>query len=253
MSFDLIKANLNLYAVIQNLEDLVAHDREMADMARDWDLSIQFTVAGGPKAHIIFKDGNCIVGRGKCQSPSIILFFTSPAHLNRMFDGKGNPIPLRGFTKIGFLTKKFPKLTEKLEYYLKPTDELLKDKNYLEMNTRFTINTAAFAAREIALLDPVGKMAASHMMNGKIQFKIFPDGPGVYIDFSDRDITVTKGEAQKPMAVMNLMGMKTANDFLNGKKDAFTAIAGGDVVIKGQTSMLDSLSLILDLIPKYLS
>ena len=253
MSVELIKANLNLYAVIQNLEDLVKYDREMADLARDWDVSIQFTVIGGPKAHIIFKNGACTVGRGKCKSPSVILLFTSPEHLNKMFDNKANPIPLKGFTKLGFLTKDFPKLTKKLEYYLKPTDELLKNKSYLEMNTRFTIQTAAFAVRELSLLDPIGIMASSHMGKGIVQFKIMPDGPGVYINYTDGDIEVKKGDAGRPMAMMGMRGMKIANDFLNGKMDAFTAIATGDVVIKGQTPMLDSMSLILDRIPMYLS
>jgi putative sterol carrier protein len=50
-----------------------------------------------------------------------------------------------------------------------------------------------------------------------------------------------------------MKGMKVANDFLNGKMDTFTAIATGDVIIKGQTPMLDSMSLILDRIPMYLS
>lgn len=253
MSAELIKANLNLYAVIQNLEDLVKYDREMSDMARDWDVSIQFTVIGGPKAHIIFKNGVCTVGRGKCKSPSVILLFTSPAHLNKMFDNKANPIPLKGFTRLGFLTKDFPKLTKKLEYYLKPTDELLKNSTYLEMNTRFTVNTAAFALREIALLDSVGVLARPHIGKGIVQMKVMPDGPGVYLDFQSDDITVTKGDAAKPMAHMGMRGMKTANAFLNGKMDAFTAIASGDVTIKGQMPMLDSMSLILDRIPMYLS
>ena len=64
----------------------------------------------------------------------------SEAHLNKMFDGNSNPIPLKGFTKLGFLDKEFSKVTDKLEYYLKPTPELLEDPNYLNINTNIYFN-----------------------------------------------------------------------------------------------------------------
>ena len=253
MNFELIKANLNLYAVLQNIEDLVKYDREVADIAKDWDISIQFTVKKGPRAYILFKDGQCIFGRGKYKRPKVKLYFLSPAHLNKMMDGKGSPIPLKGFTKLGFLMNDFPKVTEKLEYYLKPTDDLLKDKNYMALNTRFTLNTAAFASKEIAELDDKGKIVSSHMRNGTLCLKILPDGPAVSLDVNNGKFEARKEETEKPMAVLQFKNLKIANDFLNEKCDTFTAIASGDVLIKGQTGMLDSVSLILARIPTYLS
>ncbi len=253
MNYELIKANLNLYAVLKNLEDLVKYDPETASLTKDWDISIQFSVIDGPKAYIEFKNGVCSTGRGKYDNPLVWLYFFSPGHLNRMMDGKGNPVPLKGFTKLGFLTKEFSKVTERLEYFLKPTDELLKDQAYLELNTRLTMNTAAFATREIGLLDPLGKLAASRVGNGIVNMKILPEGPAVHISFKNGDIEPGKGEKEKPMALMHLKDLNVANDFLNGKTDAFTAIASGDVIIKGQTPMLDSMGLILDRIPYYLS
>jgi len=252
MSYDLIKANLNLYAVLQNLEDLIKYDSEMNALAKDWDISIQFLVKNGPKAFIEFKKGVCTVGRGKYKWPSVKLFFTSPQHLNKMMDGKGGPIPIKGFTKIGFLLKDFPKVTEKLEFYLKPTDELLKDDNYATMNTRLTMNTAAFAIREIGLNDPLLKGVASHMMDGTVGLNVLPGGPSVYITFSHGEITPGKGIVEKPMAKIDFKNLKIANNFLNGKSDAFTEIASGNVMIKGQTGMIDGMSLILDRIPYYL-
>jgi hypothetical protein len=252
MSYELLKANLNLYAVLQNLEDLVEYDPEINKMAKDWKVSIQFLVKNGPKLFIEFKDGKCRVGRGKIKRPSVKLFFFSPKHLNSMMDGNGNPIPLKGFTKLGFLTKDFPKVTDKLEYYLKPTDELLKDKKYLEMNTRLTLNTAAFAVPEIALLDPEGKKSAPHISNGAIVMKILPKGPAIHILAKDGNFIPGKGEVDDPTSFMSMKNVKLANEFLNGKIDPFTAIASGDVQIKGLIPQIDSLSLILDRIPFYL-
>ena len=253
MSFALVKAHLNLFAVMQNLEDLVTCDPEMSSLSRNWNLSMQFVVRGGPRSFVDFRNGTCTVGRRKPRKSSVKLFFTSPEHLNSMFDGTGKPIPLKGFTRLGFLTGGFTRLTGKLEYYLKPTDELLKDRAYLELNTRFTLNTAAFAAREIALFDPVGKLNAPHIRNGAVLMSILPDGPSVHMVFADGEITVKKGDVENPMACMFMKDLHVANDFLNGRIDAFTSIAGGDVLIKGQTPMLDALNLILDRIPLYLS
>jgi len=253
MTTELLKANLNLYAVLKNLEDLVRYDEEMAAMAKNWNLSIQFIVKGGPKAHVTFKNGSCRVERGLLKLPSVALLFTSPEHLNRMFDGKGNPIPIKGFTRLGFMTKKFPKLTEKLEHYLKPNDELLKDQKYLQMNTRLTLNTAAWAVKELSLLDPPSMACAQNVRDGTVLLKVLPDGPAVHIRAFNGQLEPGKGDVERPMARMLMRNQEVANAFLNGKMDTFAAVVSGDVAIRGQVSMLDNLAIILDRIPFFLN
>jgi hypothetical protein len=169
-----------------------------------------------------------------------------------MMDGKGFPIPLKGFTKIPFLNGDFDHLTKKLEYYLKPTDDLLKDETYCAVNTHLTLNTAARAVPEIASLDPVGRHAVAHLQDGDVLLKILPDGPAVTLRINNRVITPVAGESDRPMACLFMKDMRVANAFLNAKLDTFTAIASGDVMIKGQTPMLDSMGLVLDRIPNYL-
>lgn len=253
MSFELLKANLNLYAVLQNLEDLVEHDPEQAQAARNWDISLQFTVVNGPKVNVTFNHGTCQVRRGKHPSPTIHLLFATPWHLNKMFDGKAIPIPVGGFTKLGFLAKEFTKLTDKLQYYLKPTDELLKDPEYLALNTRLTLNTAAFAVPELAALDPVGVHAARGLVDGTIVLRIMPNGPAAHIRITRGCFEAEKGDVSKPTASMSMKNLEVANAFLNNKMDAFTAIASGDVAIKGLIPQLDAMSLILDRVNHYLN
>jgi len=253
MNAQMIKANLNLYAVLKNLEDLVSHDPETALRVKDWRASIALLVRGGPKAYVEFKEGGCAVGPSKSRRPSIVLFFTSPDHLNRMMDGKANPILLKGFTKLAFLKKDFTWVTDKLAYYLKPTDALLEDPHYLELNTRLTLCTAAFAAREIGRHDPIGKLATGRGGNGTVNMKILPDGPAVHVRFREGAIHADRGEADSPAALMHMKDWKVANAFLNNKTDPFTAIASGEVIIKGRIPLLESLSSILDRIPHYLS
>ncbi len=253
MTYEQIKANLNLYAVLKNLEDVVKYDQETASLAKDWRLSIQFSVKNGPAASVAFKNGVCTVERGKCKGPSVRLYFKSAEHLNKMMDGKANPIPLKGFTKLGFLTKEFPKATDRLEYFLKPNDELLKDPAYLSINTRLTLSTAAHAARELCLHDEVGKLNAAHIPDGTVLFKILPDGAAVHMIFRSGEIDVIKGEVAKPSAMMLFRNEKVANDLLNGKLDAFAAIAAGDVMIRGRVPMVDALNQVLDRIGHYLT
>ncbi|MFH1885608.1 MAG: SCP2 sterol-binding domain-containing protein [Pseudomonadota bacterium] len=253
MDRELVMANLNAYAVLQNLEDLVALDPESAQAAKNWKISIQFVVRNGPKAFVSFRDGRCKVGRGSYTNPDIILFFTSPSHLNKMFANKANPIPVKGFTRLGFLTKDFTALTKRMEYFLRPTDELLADPQYLKLNTVFTLNTAAFAVRELALGDPLCIPVAKGIPDGIVLLKILPDGPAVNLDVDDGDMDVQKDDVARPAAAMYMKDMKSANLFLNQKMDPFTAIVRGDVSIRGRIPFLDAISLILDRVEGYLA
>lgn len=253
MSYDLVKANLNLYAVLRNLEDLPTLDTEVAGMIRDWDISIQFSVMNGPAGYVEFSGGKCRFGEGKHPSPKVKLFFTSPAHFNKMMDGDGSPIPLKGFTKLGFLMKDFPKVTDRLEHYLKPDEEKLKDEQYRKINTIFTLNTAAFGVKEIALNDKMGKVNAGHIREGSLMIEVLPEGPAASVTFNNGSISVKKERTDKPMAIMQFKDLKAANDLLNNISDPFTAAAGGDVLLRGHISMIEATNLILDRIPTYLN
>jgi hypothetical protein len=252
MNDQLIKAHLNLYAVLQNLEDVVRLDAGMAELTKRWDVAIQFMVWNGPAAHLEFKNGTCRHGIGAHPHPRIKLFFTSPQHLNRMFDGKATPIPLKGFTRLGFLQKEFSKLTDRLTYYLKPENGLAPDEPYLKINTILTLYTAMYAVRELARLEPVSRTVASRIPAGGFQVEVLPDGPHIHMRFGKDDITVTKGVVDNPMARMTFRNLDVAHELLNNKLDAFLAVAQGDVMLQGQLPIIDNVNLILDRVALYL-
>ena len=249
---DLIKAQMNLFAVFKNFEDLVKYDAEMAALVKGKNISIQFGVSGGLKAWIAFKNGVCTVGQGKYRNPSIKLYLSSPQKLNLMMEGKANPLPLKGITKIGFLTKEFGALSKRLEYYLTPTEEKLKDKAYLEINTRMTLTTAAFSLQAICDLDPIGVEVAHHISDGALVIKVLPNEPAVTIQFKNHHVIPSKGAGASPRALIEMKDLRVANDFLNGRSDAFTEIALSNVTIRGLIPMIESVSLLLDRIPLYL-
>lgn len=250
---EFVKANLNLYAVLQNLEDLVEKDSDSAAFAKTWNQTIQFTVKGGPKAWVSFKNGRCRVGRGRADGATIRLFFLSAAHLNKMFDNKGAPIPLKGFTRLPFLATKFSKLTKRLEYFLKPTDTLLADPNYRALNTLFTLNTSVFAAAELSNHEDFSRASVAGLKKGEVLMKVLPEGPSARISFDNGAIAARKGDSKDATAFMYMRNVDVANAFLNQKTDAFSAIAKGDVAIWGQMPFLDALSRVLDRIPLYLT
>jgi hypothetical protein len=249
-----IKANLNLYAVLQNLDDLLRLDPDAAARAKDWCETIQFSVLGGPEAYLEFKDGACTHGRGKHGSPTISLYFATPWHLNQMFDGKAiPPVPLKGFRKLGFLSKEFTPLTKRLEYFLKPNDERLSKADYRKLNTIMTFHTALFAVGELAQWEPVSKQLAAHMGTGVLQMSVLPDGPHVSIEFGGNAVSVKKGEAANPRARMAFRDVDVANALLNNKVDGFQAVVQSDVTLKGYLPMLENINLILDRVHLYLA
>lgn len=249
----LIRAHLNLYAVLQNLEDLIKLDPEMAEFTRDWRISIQFSVRGGPAAYVEFREGSCRHGRGAHPHPGIRLFFLSPKHLNDMFEGHGTPIPLKGFTKLGFLQKKFAKLTERLEYHLKPEQNRLSDPGFLKANTTMMLYTAVHAVTELALLEPTSREIAASTPNGAIQIGVLPEGPYAHLVFERGAVTAAKGAAEHPSATMSFRNMEVANNLLGGRLDAFQAVALGDVQLRGLLPIIDNAGLILDRVGMYLS
>jgi len=254
MNDSLIKAHLNLAAVLQNLEDLVKLDPEMAEFTRAWDRSIQFTVANGPSAYLEFQGGVCKHESGAHPAPTIKLGFRSPEHLNDMFDGRANPSPsLSALLNFRFLTKRFARLTERLEYYLKPKEGADYDEDYRRINTTLTLLTAVHAVAVLAELEPTSKKVAAHVPDGILQIEVLPDGPYAYLTFDNGKAVAKKGVADKPMAKMGFRNMDVANALLSGKLDGFQAVAEGDLMLQGLLPMVDNVNLILDRVERYLA
>lgn len=264
MSYEDVRARLNLFAVLPNLEDVVARDAEMRELVAGARITVRFAVANGPGTAVRFRDGACTVGppprhdeaggpgEAGGSGPTVRLAFASAAHLNKMFDGKGQPIPIWGFNHLKFLTRQFTRLTERMAYYLAPTDELLEHPGYLEMNTLLTLNTAAFSVPVLLAHDPECAPLRHGLSHGTVVLKVLPDGPAVSLVCGASGVLPVKGELTHPSALVLLKDMKTANDFLAGKLDTFVAAVTGDVQIWGRVAMVDTLALVLDRAGKYL-
>jgi hypothetical protein len=185
--------------------------------------------------------------------PTVRLVFTSASHLNRMFDGASQPIPLWGFNHLGFLKNEFTELSDRMAYYLTPSEELLEHPGYLAMNTLLTLNTAAFAVPVLLGHDPDCIPLRHGLTQGTVVIKVLPDGPAVSLVCGASGVIPVKGELPHPSALVLLRDLPTASAFLNGKLDTFAAAVTGDVQIWGRIGMVDTLGLVLDRVPKYLT
>lgn len=281
MSYSDVRARLNLLAVLPSLEDVVRDDPEMRALVSAARLTIRFSVAGGPSISVRFAGGVCTVGpdhgppsvaaggpAGEAgpaaagaagpgaaggPGPTVRLVFTSASHLNRMFDGASQPIPLWGFNHLGFLKNEFTELSDRMAYYLTPSEELLEHPGYLAMNTLLTLNTAAFAVPVLLGHDPDCIPLRHGLTQGTVVIKVLPNGPAVSLVCGASGVIPVKGELPHPSALVLLRDLPTASAFLNGKLDTFAAAVTGDVQIWGRIGMVDTLGLVLDRVPKYLT
>jgi hypothetical protein len=249
----MIRAYLNLHAVLQNLEDLVKLDPQAACLIRERDLTIDFIVRNGPSAFLEFKDGRCRHGVTAHENPTVRLYFTSAGHLNRMFDGNATPIPLKGFLQLGFVKREFKQLTNRLTWYLRPEVNQRPDEAFLKIHTILTFQTALFGVKVLGMLEPTSKDILAHIRAGALEVEVLPAALTIHLVFGRGGVSVTKGSATGPMAKMMFKDYRVAHEVLTGKLNGFVAVANGDLVLQGQLPMIDSLNLILDRIPRYLA
>jgi len=243
-------AYINLFSVLRNIEDLCRLDEFSKEIIKDENVSISFNIKNGPKAALIFKDGACtfVPNQGKAR---IRLFFTSYEHMNKMVDGKAMPIPLTGFFKISFLTKKFMKLSERLEFYLRPEENLLEDPKFMLIHTELLLYTAVNAAAQFANADPIGQLIAKDIANGQVAVEI-NDGPSVHAIVNNGVMQVSKGITKTPRARMDFADIDAAYGLLSGNMDAFTCIASSKLSLSGYVPMLDNINKLLFHIATYL-
>ena len=249
---DLIKAHLNLYAILQNLEDLTRLDETARNLIQNLHVQIQFKVKGGPEAWLEFTEGTCTHGRGKHPNPTIKLFFLSPHHLNAMFEGKSTPIPLKGFSKLGILKNEFSQLTDRMAYFLRPTPEREAEPDYQRINTVLTLNTVLFAVRELASLEPTCKKIALATPSGGVAISVLPEGPRGYLRFTGNGMEVGKGALSDAQASMTFQDIEAAHNILTGKIDTFRAVAEQKLFLKGKIPLLDNAGLIMDRVEGFL-
>ena len=244
-------AYINLHAILGSIPYLCELDERARELIKNEKISLGFRVKGGPSGALCFADGKAWFA-DDCDSCNIILPFGGPEKFNGMIDGTVTPIPSKGFTKIGFLLKKFMPLTDILTSYLRADEKALADPVFFEKSTLLMFRLIANAIAQIGNCDPIGRASASYIVDGTIKLAI-GDEHIIGIEAKDHVLRVLQGAPESISSFMRFENINLARDLFDGKVNAVAAVGEGKVRIGGMISQVDNVNRILDRVALYLA
>lgn len=244
-------AYINLHAVLGSIPYLCELDEGARELIKNEKVSLGFRVKGGPSGALCFADGKAWFAE-ECDSCNIILPFSSPEKFNGMIDGTVTPIPSKGFTRIGFLLKRFMPLTDILSSYLRADEKALADTVFFEKSTLLMFRLIANAIAQIGNNDPIGKASASYIVDGVIKLAI-GDEHVIGIEAKDHVLRVLPEMPEKFSSYMRFEDINLARDLFDGRVNAVAAVGEGKVRIGGMISQVDNVNRILDRVALYLT
>lgn len=245
-------AYINMYAVLGAIENLCELDKAASDLVKTKKpVSVGLEVTGGPSATLTFKNGRCRMEQGT-KNCDVLLPFSTPEKFNAMVDGTGSALPSKGFSKIGFLLKKFIPLTDLLSKYLRATEEDLKDERFFEISTKLMFYVITVALSQIGNNDEIGKFSASLIPDGIIDVSI-KDCVGATIRVKDSHMVTIKQKPEAFRSQMQFADIRIARDLFDGKVNAIASIGEGLIEMHGLINMIDNVNRILDRVALYLA
>lgn len=244
-------AYINLHAVLGSIPYLCELDEGARELIKNEKISLGFRVKGGPSGALCFAGGKAWFAE-ECDSCNIILPFSSPEKFNGMIDGTVTPIPSKGFTRIGFLLKRFMPLTDILSSYLRADEKALADPVFFEKSTLLMFRLIANAIAQIGNNDPIGKASASYIVDGVIKLAI-GDEHVIGIEAKDHDLRVLPEMPEKFSSFMRFEDINLARDLFDGRVNAVATVGEGKVRIGGMISQVDNVNRILDRVALYLA
>ena len=247
-----ILARCNLFAVLGAIPQLLKLDPEAAALVADKQIQIGFAVKDGPRATLIFKNGEAEMVKG-AENCSIKLWFPSVEKFNGLIDGTAKPIPVSGFHHVGFLLGPFTKLTDILASYLRPAPEKLADPVFFERSTTLMLYVIGRAIVQVGNHDKVGTFSASHITDGKIMLGV---GENLAVAIHCKDHHLMFNPTPNEVGVTSQMvfrDLQTARDLFDGRINAIAAVGMGQVRVCGMISQVDNVNRILDRVAVYLA
>ena len=245
-------AYINMFGVLGALPMLCKLDGEASALLTNTSpVSLCLTVRGGPAATFTFADGSCTMESGE-QKCDIKIPFSTCEKFNRMIDGTVTPIPSKGFTKIGFLTGPFIKLTDRLSVFLRATESDLADEAFFRISTELMLYVIGGAVAAIGNHDTIGTFSASNNPDGTVHLSI-KNGPCVTVTVRDHVLTAAPGRNGEPRAVMEFADIRLARALFDGKVNSMDCIGKQTITMCGMISMLDNINRILDRVSVYLA
>lgn len=248
-----VTAHINAHAVLGALPVLVARVPEAAQALASLDrpTAVLFKAPGVEEAAYTFTRDGVTAGVAD-GARRVTLRFTSADHLNRMVDGKAQPIPLGSPAGLRFLVGPFSTLADLLGRYLRPGPDDLADPEFLETSTVMTLHVAAAAIAQVANHDRSGRFSASMVPDGEVALEV-GDAIDLRLRVDDSDFSfVRTAPTAPPRAALRFADLDVAGDVLAGRASALGSICDGTLGMRGYIPMLDNVSRILDRVGHYL-
>ncbi len=248
---EMLQASIYLKGILPLMEDLVAYDQQAAAAVAGEDLVLQFEVKGGPVAHLEIRAGNARHGTGRHPRPDVRLTFKTPRQLNRLFAGEDvRPGIRKGFTRLGFLTKKFPLLAERLSYYMEGEGQSAEGTEAELFLVKLGLHAMLGGMAAVANDDPSLADVAATTRPGTLLVQVLPDGPHGTFGRVPRDgrfeFVATFGQpVAYASAVMEFTSLDVARRILDGQLSAVVAIGTGEMRIRGYLPLIDKANIFL--------
>jgi hypothetical protein len=249
---EMLRASLYLNAILPLMEDLTAFDSVAASVISGKRLVLQFEVKTGPSAHLMISNNQIRHGTGSHPNPDIRLTFKTPELLNRMFDGENVQPGLRkGFFHLFFLIRKFPRLAERLQFYLEGEGKHAGDEKSKKFLVQLGLHAMLGGMATMASDDAGLRSIADETPFGALLVKVLPDGPfGTFEKISHNNGYIFKSTFNQPAshanAVMEFSSLDAAKKLLDGELNAVTAIGlGQEMKIRGLLPLIDKASIFL--------
>jgi hypothetical protein len=249
---EMLRASLFLKAILPLMEDLVSFDSVAASVISGKRLILQFEVKNGPSAHLLIENNKIRHGNGEHPMADIRLTFKTPDLLNRMFDGEDvRPGLRKGFFHLFFLIRKFPRLADRLQFYLEGDGKRAADEKTKNFLVRIGLHAMLGGMATVASHDADLRSIADETPFGTMLVNILPDGPfGTFTKKSHNGGYIFESTFNQPVrhanAVMEFSSPDAAKKLIDGELNAVTAIGlGQEIKIRGLLPLIDKASIFL--------
>jgi hypothetical protein len=248
---EMLQASIYLKAILPLMEDLVQYDQESAAAIQGRNLVLQFEVQGGPVAHLEIRDGKVRHRTGRHPRPDVRLAFKTPGLLNRLFAGENvRPGIRKGFTRLGFLTRQFPILSQRLSYYLEGEGKDAQGPGADQFLVRLGLHAMLGGMATVASDDPSLADIAASTPSGTLLVQVLPDGPqGTFAKTTGNGGTVFCTTWEEPVqhanAVMEFQSLGVARQVIDGQLSSMAAISTGKMHIRGYLPLTEKANIFL--------
>ncbi len=253
---EMVLARLHLKAILPLLEDIAAYDSTLQEYIADWNAVIQFqlkSLFSTTATALIFHEGKLKAYDGNYSGPKVTLTFKNARQLNEVFQGKSSKNPRPNLLALLHVNKlaQIEKVLGRLEHYLRPSEEHLRNEDFFAFCVKVSIYALAFGVKEVGEHDPELKVLAPNISNGTIEIKV-AQGPSAHLNIQKGKFYPARGPANKPNAVMEIQDLSTAWSMIQGNIDVFAAVGRGDIKLRGYIPLMEGVNPLLDRLSLYL-